>query len=95
MSFIASHLASSVSATSQAAARAVRDAKASDPKERTRRKRGVDGYDQELNEVAPVSAPRSADGNTDEQTREDRLEHPGYDRPGAAGSMHSRLDLEA
>ena len=96
MTFLVSHLASSVAATPASVAKATKDAKAAKDAERSRRRRDADGYDAALDAVMKAQAPRETSGNTDEQTREDRMEHPGYDRPMHRGqSQGKRLDLEA
>lgn len=96
MTSLVAHLASSLAATAQTAAKAVREAKNAETSRRSTRMRGQDEYDAALDGVMAAQAPQKTTGNGDEQTHEDRLEHPVYDqRAQRDGLTTPALDLEA
>jgi predicted alpha-1,6-mannanase (GH76 family) len=96
MTSLVSHLASSLAATAQTAAKTVRESKAAESRRRNTKSRAEDAYDASLDAVLATERARKVSGNTDEQTQEDRREHPAYDSHARRATLSSpKLDLEA
>jgi len=95
---IAPHIASSLAGVHQSERQAARETEKTERRRHDSQviKRGDDNLDLEVSEVEEAEAVRSAKGNDQEETHEDRTSHGYYDAHGdlAEEAPAPRVDLE-